>query len=291
MDGMAEHPTQRSQAERPTRPQVVIVGAGFGGLSAALKLRDIDADVIVIDQRNHHLFQPLLYQVATAGLSPADIAAPIRGILRRQANTRVVLGAVTGIDREGRAVLIGERRIPYDQLVIATGARDAYFGHDDWAMVTSPLKTIEEATTMRRRILIAFEHAEDTEDANERRQLLTFVIIGGGPTGVELAGALAALRLLGEAGETGRRVLVTPGMVELGRRQAEENRAFGSAAAEMAAELVVVGDTNRAALLAGVKGNTPATFRTREAAVRWVRENLVSGDAVLYENDLPDHYP
>jgi NADH dehydrogenase len=193
MDGMAEHPTQRSQAERPTRPQVVIVGAGFGGLSAALKLRDIDADVIVIDQRNHHLFQPLLYQVATAGLSPADIAAPIRGILRRQANTRVVLGAVTGIDREGRAVLIGERRIPYDQLVIATGARDAYFGHDDWAMVTSPLKTIEEATTMRRRILIAFEHAEDTEDANERRQLLTFVIIGGGPTGVELAGALAEL--------------------------------------------------------------------------------------------------
>jgi NADH dehydrogenase len=193
MDTMAEQPTRRPQAERPTRPQVVIVGAGFGGLSAALKLRHIDADVIVIDQRNHHLFQPLLYQVATAGLSPADIAAPIRGILGRQANTRVVLGTVTGIDRERRAVLIGERRIPYDQLVIATGARDAYFGHDDWAMVTSPLKTIEEATTMRRRILIAFEHAEDTEDANERRQLLTFVIIGGGPTGVELAGALAEL--------------------------------------------------------------------------------------------------
>jgi NADH dehydrogenase len=194
MDDMVEQPPlQRSRTERPARPQVVIVGAGFGGLSAALKLRHIDADVIVIDQRNHHLFQPLLYQVATAGLSPADIAAPIRGILGRQANTRVVLGAVTGIDREGRAVLIGERRIPYDQLVIATGARDAYFGHDDWAMVTSPLKTIEEATTMRRRILIAFEHAEDTDDADERRQLLTFVIIGGGPTGVELAGALAEL--------------------------------------------------------------------------------------------------
>jgi NADH:ubiquinone reductase (H+-translocating) len=193
MDGMAEQPTLRSQAERPTRPQVVIIGAGFGGLSAALKLRHIDADVVVVDRRNHHLFQPLLYQVATAGLSPADIAAPIRGILGRQANTRVVLGAVTGIDWEGHAVLIGERRISYDQLVIATGARDAYFGHDDWAMVTSPLKTIEEATTMRRRILIAFEHAEDTEDANERRQLLTFVIIGGGPTGVELAGALAEL--------------------------------------------------------------------------------------------------
>jgi NADH dehydrogenase len=193
MDAMAEQPVRRPQADRPARPQVVIVGAGFGGLSAALKLRHIDADVIVIDQRNHHLFQPLLYQVATAGLSPADIAAPIRGILRRQANTRVVLGTVTGIDREGRSVLIGERRIPYDQLVIATGARDAYFGHDDWATVTSPLKTIEEATTMRRRILIAFEHAEDTDDANERRQLLTFVIVGGGPTGVELAGALAEL--------------------------------------------------------------------------------------------------
>jgi NADH dehydrogenase FAD-containing subunit len=193
MDAMAEQPARRPQADPPARPQVVIVGAGFGGLSAALKLRHIDADVIVIDQRNHHLFQPLLYQVATAGLSPADIAAPIRGILGRQANTRVVLGAVTGIDQVGRAVLIGERRIPYDQLVIATGACDAYFGHDDWAMVTSPLKTIEEATTMRRRILIAFEHAEDTEDADERRQLLTFVIIGGGPTGVELAGALAEL--------------------------------------------------------------------------------------------------
>lgn len=190
---MAEQPVRRPRTEPRARPQVVIVGAGFGGLSAALKLRRVDADVIVIDRRNHHLFQPLLYQVATAGLSPADIAAPIRGILGRQANTRVVLGGVTGIDRQGHAVLIGERRIPYDQLVIATGARDAYFGHDDWAMVTSPLKTIEDATRMRRRILIAFEHAEDTEDAHERRRLLTFVIVGGGPTGVELAGALAEL--------------------------------------------------------------------------------------------------
>jgi NADH dehydrogenase len=191
MDCMAEQ--LLSQNSPTKRPQVVIVGAGFGGLSAALKLRHIDADVIVIDQRNHHLFQPLLYQVATAGLSPADIAAPIRGILGRQANTRVILGAATGIDPVARTVLIGERRVPYDQLVIATGARDAYFGHDDWAKVTSPLKTIEEATTMRRRVLIAFEHAEDAEDADERRQLLTFVIIGGGPTGVELAGALAEL--------------------------------------------------------------------------------------------------
>ena len=147
----------------------------------------------VIERRNHHLFQPLLYQVATAALSPADIAAPIRGILGRQANAEVLLGTVTGIDVAGRAVLLGERRIPYDQLVIATGAREAYFGHDEWAAVTSGLKTIEDATAMRRRILLAFERAENSDDPEERRRLLTFVIMGGGPTGVELAGALAEL--------------------------------------------------------------------------------------------------
>jgi NADH dehydrogenase len=171
----------------------VIVGAGFGGLEAATHLGHAAAEVTVVDRRNYHLFQPLLYQVATAALSPADIAAPIRSTLRRQANTDVVLGAVTGVDLRARAVLIGERRLLYDQLVIATGARDAYFGHDEWAAVTSPLKTIEEATAMRRRILLAFERAEDDDDDAERRRLLTFVIIGGGPTGVELAGALAEL--------------------------------------------------------------------------------------------------
>jgi len=175
------------------RPRVVIIGAGFGGLSAAMRLAHVAADVTVIDRRNHHLFQPLLYQVATAALSPADIAAPIRGILARQGNTDVTLGTVTGIDTTGRAVLIGERRIAYDQLVIATGARESYFGHDEWAAVTSGLKSIEDATTMRRRILVAFERAEDCADEAERRRLLTFVIIGGGPTGVELAGALAEL--------------------------------------------------------------------------------------------------
>jgi NADH dehydrogenase len=178
----------------PSRwPHIVIIGAGFGGLSAAMGLGRAAAAVTVIDQRNYHLFQPLLYQVATAALSPADIAAPIRGILARQANTEVILGTVTGIDVAGRAVLIGERRIPYDQLVIATGARASYFGHDEWAAVTSGLKTIEDATAMRRRILLAFERAEDCADESERRRLLTFVIIGGGPTGVELAGALAEL--------------------------------------------------------------------------------------------------
>jgi NADH dehydrogenase FAD-containing subunit len=176
-----------------SRPRVVIIGAGFGGLSAAMGLAHVAADVTVIDRRNHHLFQPLLYQVATAALSPADIAAPIRGILARQANTHVTLDTVTGIDTAGRTVLIGERRIAYDQLIIATGARESYFGHDDWVAVTSGLKSIEDATTMRRRILVAFERAEDCDAEPERRRLLTFVIIGGGPTGVELAGALAEL--------------------------------------------------------------------------------------------------
>src|SRR5215471_2124431 len=179
--------------DAPSRPRVVIIGAGFGGLSAALRLGRLEADVNVIDRRNYHLFQPLLYQVATAALSPADIAAPIRGIVSRQANTTVILDTVTGIDTTARAVLLGDRRVPYDQLVIATGARETYFGHDEWAAVTSGLKKVEDATTMRRRILVAFERAEEIDDEEERRRLLTFVIIGGGPTGVELAGALAEL--------------------------------------------------------------------------------------------------
>jgi NADH dehydrogenase len=179
------------------RPRVVIIGAGFGGLTAARGLARAAADLTLIDRRNYHLFQPLLYQVATAALSPADIAAPIRGIVARQANARVTLGTVTGIDVASRAVLIGERRIPYDQLIVATGAREAYFGHDEWAAATSGLKSIDDATAMRRRILVAFERAEDCDDEVERRRLLTFVIIGGGPTGVELAGALAELAKAG----------------------------------------------------------------------------------------------
>src|SRR6201997_3089092 len=175
------------------RPRIVIVGAGFGGLVAAQNLARVAAEIVIIDRRNHHLFQPLLYQVATAALSPADIAEPIRGILGRQANAKVILGEVTGIDMAGKAVLLGERCIPFDQLVIATGARESYFGNDEWASVTSGLKTIENAETMRRRILIAFERAEACLDEIERRRQLTFVIIGGGPTGVDLAGALAEL--------------------------------------------------------------------------------------------------
>ena len=176
-----------------TNPRVVIVGAGFGGLTAAKALADKAFDVTVIDQHNYHLFQPLLYQVATAGLSPADIASPIRGILARAQNVNVILGKVSGIDTERREVLADGRRVPYDTLVLATGAQHAYFGHGDWAAFAPGLKTIDDATYIRRRILLAFEKAETETDAAERARLLNFVIIGGGPTGVETAGAIAEL--------------------------------------------------------------------------------------------------
>jgi NADH:ubiquinone reductase (H+-translocating) len=174
-------------------PRVVIVGAGFGGLNAAMALRHEKVEVTLIDRRNYHLFQPLLYQVATAGLSPADIAQPIRSILRRQRNATVLLGRVTAIDTQARDVLIGERRVPYDYLIVATGARHAYFGHDEWEAVAPSLKNIEDATDIRRRILLAFEEAENTAHAEDRVPMLTFVVVGGGPTGVELAGAIVEL--------------------------------------------------------------------------------------------------
>lgn len=175
------------------RPRIVIVGAGFGGLSAAHALSGAAADVTVIDRRNYHLFQPLLYQVATAGLSPAQIASPIRAILRRAANVRVVMGKVSGVDVVQRTVQVDDREIPYDQLVLATGARHSYFGHDEWERVALGLKKIDDATAIRRRILTAFEHAESAETPEARRRFLTFVVIGGGPTGVEMAGSIAEL--------------------------------------------------------------------------------------------------
>lgn len=175
------------------RPRIVIVGAGFGGLSAAAGLSGADADVTVIDRRNHHLFQPLLYQVATAGLSPAQIASPIRAILRGAPNARVMLDKVSGIDKDRRCVRVEDREIAYDHLIVATGARHAYFGHDDWENAAPGLKNIEDATSIRRRILSAFEHAEQATDPQARRRFLTFVVIGGGPTGVEMAGAIAEL--------------------------------------------------------------------------------------------------
>jgi NADH dehydrogenase FAD-containing subunit len=184
-------------ARTAARPHVVIIGGGFGGLSAATALAREEVSVTVIDRRNHHLFQPLLYQVATAGLSPAQIAAPIRTILRNQKNATVLLGEVTGIDPAKREVMLGTSptgpRILYDYLVIATGARHSYFGRDSWEHYAPGLKSLEDATELRRRILLAFERAEAECDAAEQSRLLTFVIIGAGPTGVEMAGTIAEI--------------------------------------------------------------------------------------------------
>jgi NADH dehydrogenase len=176
------------------KPRVVIVGAGFGGLSVAAQLAASDAEVVVIDRRNYHLFQPLLYQVATAALNPSDIAQPIRSVLRDQANATVLLGRVTGIDRDARMVrLQSGDAVPFDWLVLATGARHAYFGKEQWEPIAPGLKKIDDATHIRQRVLNAFERAERESDAAVRRALLTFVVVGAGPTGVELAGAIAEL--------------------------------------------------------------------------------------------------
>jgi len=175
------------------RHRVVIVGAGFAGLSAAKALASADSDVTLIDRRNHHLFQPLLYQVATAGLAPTQIASPVRTVLRRQANVSVELDEVTGIDLTNRHVRLGARTLPYDSLIVATGATHAYFGNDEWAAHAPGLKSLEDALSLRRRILLAFEAAEVAVADAERSRLLTFVVVGAGPTGVELAGAIAEL--------------------------------------------------------------------------------------------------
>jgi NADH:ubiquinone reductase (H+-translocating) len=175
------------------RKRVVIVGAGFGGLEAARALARALVEVTVIDRQNHHCFQPLLYQVATAVISPADIAWPIRGILRRQRNARVVLGRVSGVDAKARIVHADDIDLPYDYLVLSTGVTHSYFGHPDWEESAPGLKTLTDAIEIRRRILLAFEHAEIAEREKDRRRLLTFVIVGGGPTGVEMAGAIAEI--------------------------------------------------------------------------------------------------
>ncbi len=174
----------------PRRPRVVIVGAGFGGLTVATKLAKADVDVTVLDRHNYHCFQPLLYQVATAELSPADIAWPIRHVLRRQKNVRVLLGTVDSIDLENRQVVADTVTVPYDELVLATGVTHSYFGNDEWEKWAPGLKRVEDATIIRRRLLIAFERAELSDDPAERERLLTFAIVGAGPTGVELAGSI-----------------------------------------------------------------------------------------------------
>jgi NADH dehydrogenase len=176
------------------RPHVVIVGGGFGGLSAAKALRKADVHVTLLDRRNHHVFQPLLYQVATATLSPGDIAAPIRWILRRASNVRVLLGDASRVDVAARRVELADgATLDYDYLIVASGSSHAYFGHEEWEQDAPGLKTLEDAITIRRRILIAFERAEREMDLARRRELLTFVLVGGGPTGVELAGTLAEI--------------------------------------------------------------------------------------------------
>jgi len=171
----------------------VIVGGGFGGLYAALSLRREPVHVTMIDQRNFHLFQPLLYQVATGGLSPANIAAPLRAILSRQDNACVLLAEATGIDAEKRQVILSDGAVSYDTLIVAAGASHHYFGNEHWQPLAPGLKTVEDATEIRRRILLAFEAAERTFDADKRRAWLTFVIVGAGPTGLELAGTLSEI--------------------------------------------------------------------------------------------------
>src|SRR3954454_1590331 len=175
------------------KPHVVIIGAGFGGLQAAKTLACSDVRVTVIDRTNYHLFQPLLYQVATAALSPADIAAPIRAILHKCKNVEVMLAEVQAVDVNTRVVQAGDLNVQYDYLILATGARHSYFGHPEWERLAPGLKSLEDAVEVRRRILLAFEYAEKITDATSRAAPWTFVVIGGGPTGVEMAGAIAEI--------------------------------------------------------------------------------------------------
>ena len=175
------------------RRKVVIIGGGFGGLSAARRLKSVPVDVTLIDRSNYHLFQPLLYQVATGALSPANIASPLRNILKKQTNARVLLAEAVGLEAKNRRVILSDGTLDYDTLIVATGSSHQYFGHEEWAQFAPGLKTVDDATDMRRRILLAFETAEREPDGAKVHALLTFVIVGGGPTGAELAGALGEI--------------------------------------------------------------------------------------------------
>ena len=181
-------------APQVNRPKIVVIGGGFGGLAAIDELAGAAVDITIIDRRNHHLFQPLLYQVATAALSTSEIAWPIRHLLHRRREVTTLLGEVSGIDPVAHQVRLADGgSVPYDYLIIATGAQHAYFGHGEWAPFAPGLKTLEDATLIRRKLLLAFERAEREADPDKRRALLTFVIVGAGPTGVELAGAIIEL--------------------------------------------------------------------------------------------------
>jgi NADH dehydrogenase FAD-containing subunit len=210
------------------KPRIVVIGGGFGGLKAARQLRNADASVTLIDRKNHHTFQPLLYQVATAGLSPGEIAAPIRWILHSQKNVEVLLGEVTNFDLERKIVKLADDEISYDYLIVAAGASHAYFGHDEWEPLAPGLKTIEDATEVRRRVLLAFELAERDAARGVATGELNFVVVGAGPTGVELAGTLAeiARHVLANEFRTidpkHTRVLLVEGGLRLVRGQAVE---------------------------------------------------------------------
>ncbi len=190
---MKDRDARVNDSKSASKHRVVVVGGGFAGLKAAQALRKADAEVTVIDRSNHHLFQPLLYQVATGGLSPADISAPIRGLLSKSKNTKVLLAEVTGIDVASRTLATTSGEVDYDTLVLATGATHSYFGNENWAENAPGLKSLDDATQIRRKVLLAFEAAEQAESEDERKALLTFAIIGGGPTGVEMAGAIGEL--------------------------------------------------------------------------------------------------
>src|ERR1700692_4803508 len=181
------------ETPKPANPHVVIIGAGFGGLEAAKRLANKPVQVTVVDRTNYHLFQPLLYQVATAALSPADIAAPVRAVLSKCRNMEVILAEVQSVDVAARKVNLGDMEVAYDYLILATGARHSYFGHGEWEKLAPGLKSLEDAIELRRRLLMAFEYAEKVTDEGARKAAMTFVIIGGGPTGVEMAGAIAEI--------------------------------------------------------------------------------------------------
>ena len=191
---MVQVGSSRALSDSPHAHHVVIVGAGFGGLEVAHRLAGAPVRITIIDQRNYHLFQPLLYQVATASLATSEIAWPVRHLVRKRKEVTTLLAVVTGVDSgNGKVLLEDGGVVAYDTLVLATGARHAYFGHDEWEPYAPGLKTLEDATTMRRRILLSFERAERETDPERRAALLTFVIVGGGPTGAELAGTIAEL--------------------------------------------------------------------------------------------------
>lgn len=253
--------------------QVVVIGAGFGGLECTRALAGAGVHVTVIDRRNHHLFQPLLYQVATTSLATSEIAWPVRHLLRKRKDVTTLLGTVTGLDTAGKRVLLDDGgAVPYDTLVLATGARHAYFGHDEWEPFAPGLKTLEDATTIRRRVLLAFEKAEREPDPAKRRALMTFVIIGGGPTGVELAGTIAELARETLAGEFRN---IDPGaarvvLIEAGERVLAGFRPDLSAYAKQALERIgVTVELGRAVTDCNADGVTFGGQKLPAGAIIW----------------------